>query len=81
MLATEFLDLTKRMADLYRKEAKDSLIRNCHMNQLRDNEAIDQRLTLSERKLKRNFVTTVDILQFAQIAKVKILLRNWNLKK
>lgn len=44
MKAIEMLELTKKYADKYSEEAKISLVRNNHMNEIKKNEEIDQRV-------------------------------------
>ena len=43
MGALEYLDLAKKSAIKYRKEAQESLVRNNHMNEIEDGEQIQQR--------------------------------------
>jgi len=44
MKAIEMLELTKKYADKYSEEAKTSLVRNNHMNEIKKDEEIDQRV-------------------------------------
>jgi hypothetical protein len=44
MKAIEMLELTKKYADKYSEEAKTSLVRNNHMNEIKKDEDIDQRI-------------------------------------
>jgi len=44
MKSIEMLELTKKYADTYSEEAKQSLVRNNHMNEIKKDEEIDQRV-------------------------------------
>ena len=44
MNVIEMLEITKKHADKYSEEAKASLVRNNHMNEIKKDEDIDQRV-------------------------------------
>lgn len=77
MKVGEVLELLKKYADKYSVNAKSSLVRNNHMNDIKDNEEIDQRVIDAVLVDFINFIGMKNCVDYALYTRD---LRDYNMK-
>ena len=77
MKVCEVLELLKKYADKYSVNAKSSLVRNNHMNDIKDNEEIDQRVIDAVLVDFINFIGMKNCVDYALYTRD---LRDYNMK-